>query len=84
MDDPTKTKEYAKILALRLRLQNYPGAHANEAWKLEKNLHKCTEREKLEMARYGVTVDQLMREGFNRGEVHHMLFGYKHEGRVGR
>lgn len=84
MDDPTKTKEYAKILALRLRLQNYPGPHEGESWKLEKDLHKCSEREKREMERYGVTVKQLMRAGFNRGEVHHMLFGYKHEGRPGK
>ena len=77
-------EDYTKICELTLRLQNYPGPHGNETWKLEKNLHKCTDREKLELARYGVTVDQLMREGFNRGEVHHMLFGYKHEGRSGR
>ncbi len=60
------------------RLNNYGGAHANEKWKMETDLNKCTDREKEEMKKLGVTVDDFMKEGLNRGEVAHILFGYRH------
>lgn len=60
------------------RLSNYGGAHENETWKFETDLNKCTKREKEEMAKLGVTVDDFMQEGLNRGEVAHILFGYRH------
>lgn len=63
---------------LKKRLKNYPGAHAGETWKMDTDLTHCTEREKMEMKRQGVTLEQLQTEGFNRGEVSHMLFGYRH------
>ena len=66
------------------RLANYPGPHEGETWKLETDLTKCTPREKKEMERLGVTPEMLMDAGLNRGEVHHILFGYKHTaGKVG-
>ena len=35
-----------------------------------------------ELQRLGVTVGQLMAAGLNRGEVHHILYGYKYSGGV--
>ena len=66
------------IEKLKERLKTYPGAHSGENWKLETDLTKCTEREKEELGRYGLVVEDLAALGFNRGEVAHMLFGYKH------
>lgn len=60
------------------RLENYPGPHPGEKWKLETDLHKCTDREKGEMEKEGLTVEELMVLGLNRGQVHHILFGWKH------
>ena len=34
---------------MKARLKNYPGAHPNEKWKLEKDLNKCTDKEKAMM-----------------------------------
>ena len=60
------------------RLKSYPGAHANESWKKDRNLNHCTRREREEMERLGVTPEQLTDFGLNRGEVHHILFGYRY------
>lgn len=60
------------------RLKNYPGAHANENWKKDRNLNHCTWREREEMESLGVTPEQLADFGLNRGEVHHILFGYRY------
>lgn len=59
------------------RLVNYPGPHANEAWKLERDLNKCTKREKAEIKKLGLNIQDLMNAGLNRGEVAHILFGYR-------
>lgn len=67
-----------RIEMLKLRLRNYPGAHEGEKWKLEKDLKKCTAREKEKMKTLGVTPEQLMAEGLNRGQVAHILYGYRH------
>ena len=69
---------------LKKRLANYPGPHDGEEWKLETDLTKCTPREKKEMGKLGVTVEMLMYAGLNRGEVHHILFGYKYSAGKGR
>lgn len=63
---------------LESRLQTYPGAHEGEAWKMEPDPNKCTSREKNEILRY--TLMALMAAGLTRGEVHHVLFGYRHAG----
>ncbi len=60
------------------RLTSYPGAHPNEKWKLETDLTKCTPRETQEMHRLGTSPEQLMEMGLNRGQVAHVLFGYRH------
>jgi len=60
------------------RLENYPGAHPWEKWKLETDLNKCTDREKEEMEKEGLTIEELTALGLNRGQVHHILFGWKH------
>lgn len=65
------------------RLETYPGPHQNETWKLETDLTKCTAREKQEMARLGVSPGDLMELGLNRGQVAHILWGYKHSPRKG-
>ena len=62
---------------LLARLDTYPGAHPNEKWKREKNLNMCTQREKDEMKKYGVDEGDLMALDFDRGQVSHVLFGYK-------
>ena len=59
------------------RLRSYPGAHPNEVWKLEKDLNKCTDKEKQQITRLGLTVEDLMLLGLNRGQVAHILFGYR-------
>ena len=61
---------------IQSRLKTYPGAHSNETWKLEKDLNKCTDKEKAMMKAYGWTVDYLIGQGLDRGQVHHILFGY--------
>lgn len=71
-----------RVEQLKERLLNYPGPHKNEKWKLETDLTKCTVREMRELQRLGVTVGQLMAAGLNRGEVHHILYGYKYSGGV--
>lgn len=63
---------------LMLRLATYPGAHENETWKLEKDLSKCSDKEKERMAFYGLTYKDFEAAGLNRGEVAHILYGYKH------
>ena len=68
-----------KVSELKERLRGYPGAHEGEEWKLEKDLTKCTDKEKRMMAHLGVTPEDLMRAGLNRGEVHHILFGCSHK-----
>lgn len=68
----------SQINVLRERLKNYPGAHEGETWKLETDLTRCTPREKAMMKKNGVTVEELMAAGFNRGEAAHMFFGYLH------
>ena len=64
---------------LQKRLETYPGAHPNENWKRETDLNKCTPREKARMMEYGLTVEDFMKAGHNRGEVAHMLYGYENE-----
>lgn len=68
---------FAAVQMLRKRLANYPGPRQGELWKLDRDLTHCTEREKEELKTYGLTVSDMMRYGFRRGEVHHVLFGYK-------
>ena len=63
------------VSELEARLANYPGAHENEKWKLETDLTKCTPREKDEIEAMGLTLEDL--KSHNRGEVHHMLFGWR-------
>ena len=63
---------------LKQRLRTYPGAHENEEWKLEKDLEKCSAKEKEQMHRLGITPAQLMAEGLDRGQVAHILFGYRY------
>ena len=63
---------------LMKRLENYPGPHKNEKWKLDTDLTNCTLREIQEMHRLGTNPGQLMAAGLNRGQVAHILFGYKH------
>ena len=64
-----------RVNELKERLRDYPGAHEGESWKLEKDLTKCTDKEKQMMAYLGVSPEELMEAGLNRGEVHHILFG---------
>ena len=66
------------VKELAARLKTYPGAHENEGWKLESDLTKCTVHEKAELASYDISPAELMVLGLNRGEVHHILYGYKH------
>ena len=61
---------------LKKRLATYPGAHPNEKWKEETDLTKCTPREKEKIEEMGLTLDDL--KGFNRGQVAHILFGWRH------
>ena len=62
---------------LQKRLDTYPGPHPNEKWKEETDLTKCTPREKEKIEEMGLTLDDL--QGlFNRGQVAHMLFGWRH------
>ena len=68
-----------RVSELKERLRDYPGAHEGETWKLEKDLTKCTDKEKQMMAFLGVTPEELMEAGLNRGEVHHILFGCSHK-----
>ena len=68
-----------KVSELKERLRDYPGAHEDELWKLEKDLTKCTDKEKQMMACLEVTPEELMDAGLNRGEVHHILFGCSHK-----
>jgi len=68
----------SELERLKNRLQNYPGAHEGESWKRETDLTKCTPREKAALRQYGLTVEDMMQPGFNRGEVAHMLFGYRY------
>ena len=65
------------------RLDSYPGAHENEAWKLDKDLSHCTKREKEKIAELGLTIQGLMDAGLDRGQVSHILFGYRHTGKRG-
>lgn len=59
------------------RLDTYPGPHPNEKWKLETDLTKCTDKEKDEMRKYNLSPADFMDAGLNRGQVHHILYGYK-------
>ena len=68
-----------RVNELKERLRDYPGAHEGELWKLEKDLTKCTDKEKQMMAYLGVSPEELMEAGLNRGEVHHILFGCSHK-----
>ena len=63
---------------LKERLANYPGPHKNETWKLDTDLTHCTDREIREMHRLGTNPGQMMAAGLNRGEVHHILFGWRY------
>lgn len=65
------------------RLDSYPGAHENETWKLDKDLRHCTKREQEEIVKQGLTIEMLTDAGLNRGQVAHILFGYRHTGKRG-
>ncbi len=69
--------------AILKRLDTYPGAHENEKWKMEKDLSRCTQREKEEINRMGMSIEMLESAGLNRGEVAHILFGYRHTDKRG-
>lgn len=60
------------------RLDNYPGAHPGEKWKMDTDLSHCTLKERAAMKKLGVTVEQFAEAGLNRGQVSHILFGYKY------
>ena len=78
MNEPYTAAMKEKALRfLAKRLETYSGPHPNETWKLDKNAYHCTEREKQEMAKYGLAPIDFMNAGYNRGEIHHMLFGYR-------
>ena len=62
------------------RLGSYPGARPNEKWKQDTNLNHCTEKEKAGMRREGFTVAEAMAAGLDRGQIHHILYGYRFEG----
>lgn len=67
------------IKRLKKRLASYPGPRPGEDWMLDTDLTNCTLREMEEMVAQGVTIRDLREAGLNRGEVHHILFGYKHQ-----
>ena len=68
--------------ALKARLFNYrPPAPGKELWKSELDLTKCGDGEKREIQRLGHTIEDFEREGLNRGQVHHILFGWNHPSR---
>lgn len=67
---------YERLVKMLPRLDSYPGAHPNENWELESDLRKCTLKERAKLNELGITIDDLMNAGLNRGEVHHLLFGY--------
>lgn len=75
MKHETNNPILAKLLP---RLSTYPGAHPNEKWKCETDLHKCTDKEKAKIKEQGISVEVLMEAGLNRGEVAHILGGYKY------
>lgn len=74
------SKEFQTILN---RLNNYSGAHPNETWKLDTDLSHCTKREKEEISKQGMTIEMLEDAGLDRGQVAHILFGYRHTGKRG-
>lgn len=65
-----------QLSTLLQRLNSYPGARPNEKWKLETDLQKCSSKEKAKMQELGISIDDLTDAELNRGEVHHILFGY--------
>lgn len=63
---------------LTYRLESYEEPSAKETWKLDEDLNNCTVREKEELNKYGLTVQDLMNAGWNRGQVSHALFGFRY------
>ena len=67
--------EAMTMAELESRLATYPGAHPNEEWKNKTDLTLCSEKERAEIARLGLTMEDF--RGHTRGEIHHMLFGWR-------
>ena len=65
------------IVTIYERLKTYPGPHPGEDWKYDKDLNHCTEREKKAIKKEGLAIKMLMDFGLNRGQVHHILFGWR-------
>lgn len=70
------------VYELKKRLVNYPGPLPGEEWKRDRNLNHCKPKTIAEMHRLGTNVEELMAAGLDRGQVHHMLFGYRYERRL--
>ena len=75
MDDVLRINQTIQKLARRL--WSYSGPLSSEEWKYDEDLNHCTNREKEEMKKYGLTPTDFMNAGYNRGQVHHILFGYR-------
>ena len=60
------------------RLTTYPGPRPGEDWKRVTNLSQCTLREQEELLKYGITLEMCEEQGLTRGEVSHILWGYRH------
>ncbi len=60
------------------RLKTYPGPHPSEAWKNDQDLSHCTDTEKKKLAEYGITWEDLKPLNLTRGEIHHILFGFRY------
>ena len=63
---------------METRLPSYTGPHPNEEWKRVTDLSQCTLREQEELAKYGITFEMCEEQGLTRGEVSHILWGYRH------
>lgn len=76
-------KPVAKALQIlpdwvRERLSTYAGPHPNEKWKMDTDLSNCTDKEKNMMSALGLSVSLLQAAGLNRGDVAHVLYGYRY------
>ena len=72
-----------EFLELTKRLATYPGAHPNETWKMDKDLTHCTAREKEELRKLGITISMCEAFELDRGQVAHILVGYRYAGKRG-
>ena len=81
-EEEVKEAEIDTMEDLLMRLATYrqPAINKSQEWRLSTKLsEECTPREQEEMRKYKVKPKHFERLGLNRGQVHHMLFGYKHE-----